>query len=93
MLHIHNVTENSNVVIKCNDSDILLILLGNMDKFTDKNVWMEVGFVTKNTLRYININSLANNLGMQICKALPAFMHLQGVIILLHFLVKENCDH
>ena len=65
MLHIHDVTENSNVVIKCNDSDILLILLVNMDKFTDKNMWMEVGFVTK-------------NLGMQICKALPAFHAFTG---------------
>ena len=39
---------------------------------------MEVGLITNNNLKYININLLAENLGMQLCKALPAFHAFTG---------------
>ena len=55
MLHLHDVFQKSNVVIKANDADVLIILLGNIQKFQQKNIWMEFGLITNNTLRYINI--------------------------------------
>ena len=78
VLHLHDVVQKSNVVIKGNDADVLIILLGNIQKFQQKNIWMEVGLITNNTLRYIIINLIAENSVMQLCKALPAFHVFTG---------------
>ena len=74
MLHLADIEEQSNVVVKCNDTDVLIILLGNIEKFQPKNVWIEHGFVSNNSLRFLNVNLLAGNLGSRICKALPSFL-------------------
>ena len=39
---------------------------------------MEVGTVSKNNRRYINITAIANKLGPKICSAVPAFYAFNG---------------
>ena len=39
---------------------------------------MEIGLVTKNTLRYININQIYDYFGVGFCTALPAFYAFSG---------------
>ena len=78
MLHLADIEEQSNVAVKCNDTDVFIILLGNIEKFQTKNVWIEHGFVSNNSLRFLNVNLLAGNLVSRICKALPSFHAFTG---------------
>ena len=65
----------SNVVIRASDTDILIIVLGCFTLLAgDINIWLEVGIFSKNTQRYIDINSLYNKLGPLLSKSL-LFLH------------------
>ena len=78
MLHLADVCDNSNIEISCNDTDIMIILLGIIEKFATKCIWIQTGSVYNNTSRYINVNLIAENLGSQVCKALPALHAFTG---------------
>ena len=80
IFHLHSLPASSNVVIRTVDTDVLIILLGNMEKLDDvnKNVWLEVGLFTMNTLRYIDVRAIYNKLGCGLCKSLPAFHSFTG---------------
>lgn len=75
-----NLIENqsSNVVIQAIDTDLLVIILGNMHNFEKLNVWLEVGRTSNNSRRYIDASKIYKKLGNQICSSLPAFHALTG---------------
>ena len=79
VFHLQTAGMVGEVVLRTNDSDVAIILLGSNQNF-DPNlvVWMEMGLYTKNTLRYINITKLYEKLGGTLCKALPGFHALTG---------------
>lgn len=66
-----------NVLIRCSDTDILVIMLGNMN-FLQKEVevWMDVG--VGKSQRNINVSKLYESLGTKVCDSLPAFHALTG---------------
>ena len=69
---INNIDCESNVVVRCSDSDILIILLGNISFIKkDVEVWIHLG--VGNAQRFLNVTELANNLGSNLCNALPNF--------------------
>lgn len=76
--HVCNIDYNSNVLIRCSDTDILVIMLGNMDHLKNDNIkiWIEVG--VSNAQRFINVTELYKSLGKNICKALPGFHAFTG---------------
>ena len=43
--HVHHASENGskNIVVRCNETDILVILLMNSRYFQNSNVWIDVG--------------------------------------------------
>ncbi|XP_053954504.1 uncharacterized protein LOC128860783 [Anastrepha ludens] len=67
-----------NVLIKCSDTDILIIMLGNMDHLShdELHIFMELG--TGNNKRCIDINDLSEQLGPSLCQSLPGFHALTG---------------
>ncbi|XP_011171576.3 uncharacterized protein LOC105204222 [Solenopsis invicta] len=76
---IYNVCKidfDANVVIRCSDTDILVIMLGNMCFIKKLKLWMHVG--VGNAQRYINVSKLHETLGEKLCNALPAFHALTG---------------
>lgn len=77
IFHACQVEQDSNVVIRCSDTDILIIALGNM-QFTNENVkiWLKVG--VGNNERYINVSKLYELLGPDLSRALPAFHAFTG---------------
>lgn len=79
--HLHHIaqhTEDSqNVVIRCSDTDVLVILLNYAGKYS-LNVWMDVGLSSSNNRRYIEVNKLGSVLGQSICDALPAVHAFTG---------------
>ena len=66
-----------NIVIRASDTDIAVILLYH-SAHLQASLWMEVGTVSKNNRRYINITAIANKLGPKMCSALPAFHAFTG---------------
>lgn len=64
MFHAYKVEPDSNLVIRCSDTDILLIALGNI------TLWLKVGLGNSET--FINVSKLYDTLG-QLCEAFPGF--------------------
>ena len=69
-----------NVVIRTSDTDCLVIGLANLQYSLEAGieVWLEVGTASKNTIRYINLNSIFANIGASVCAALPGFHAFTG---------------
>ena len=76
--HISQLPPPSNVVVRANDTDILVVLLANQGHLPGKSIWMELGLFTTNNLRYVDVSLLANNLGSRLCQSLPGFHAFTG---------------
>lgn len=77
IFHLSKINFDANVLIRCNDTDVLVIILGNMENFLCKfNIWMEVG--TGNHQRHIDITKLYTTLGASLSSALPGFHAITG---------------
>ena len=75
--HICQIDFDAEIVIRCSDSDILIILLGNMDHLNSSlKLWINMG--VGNHQRYINVNDVYRILGDSLSKALPCFHALTG---------------
>ncbi|GFY41709.1 hypothetical protein TNIN_279921 [Trichonephila inaurata madagascariensis] len=61
--HICNIDAQANFVIRCSDTDIAAIMLGNMRhlKMKDSHVWILTGI--ENRVRYIDITKVYEHLG------------------------------
>lgn len=81
MFHISKLPSKSRVLIKASDTDVLVIVLGNIHKVPDLKIWL-VGSTTKrsanNDLNCISCTDLAASLGPTLCLALPAFHAFTG---------------
>ena len=74
-----SIEENSNVVIRTADLDVLIIAPDCISQIPIYiNLWPEVGLYSKNTLRYTNVNKLNGKLGDLVCKSLPAYHTFTG---------------
>ena len=62
--HIRHVSQNGfeNIVVRANDTDILVILMANVQHFGNSHVWMDVGFDADNSRRYFDVNCAANSI-------------------------------
>ena len=67
----HSMRSPKNVVFRTSDTDELIILLANMHRF-DRNthIWIEAGISSKNTLRYVDVNSIYHSFGDLLSRAL-----------------------
>lgn len=78
MYHIFKTERESRFMIRCTDTDILVIILANLEKVlkTYKNtvIWITSGSDESK----FNVNSLYTQLGAPVCKSLPVFLALTG---------------
>lgn len=76
--HACNIAEQSNIVIRASDTDILIIMIGNMAqlKNSHSNIWMLNG--TGNNERYIDITKIYRELGELLAKSLIGFHAFTG---------------
>lgn len=74
--HLNKCSQNSKILIKSVDNDVLIICLGNMEKFEGHEIWMTRRH--NNELGYINCTDLAQKLGLSVCQALPGFHAFTG---------------
>ena len=79
MSHVLSQSSTANISIRCDDTDVLVILVHHVAKCNEKpNVWMEVGVGNRNNHRYINVSAISSTLGPEISDALPAFHAFTG---------------
>lgn len=77
VFHICKINRDANVLIKCSDTDILVILLGNLHTIKKNlNFSIEYGVSGKRTV--IDVNEIYERLGESLCKALPGFHAFTG---------------
>jgi hypothetical protein len=69
----------SNITIRSNDTDVLLILLYHIANTEEKiNVWLDASLNSNNTRRLININNIVQNLTKDVALALPGLHAITG---------------
>lgn len=74
--HACNMDEE-NILIRCSDTDILVIMLGNMEHLrASVKIWMDVG--VGNAQRYIDVTKLYECLGKSLCNSLPGLHAFTG---------------
>ena len=77
--HSSLVATPSNVVMRANDTDSLVIAMGRKQFYdTSMKLWLEVGTLSKNTIRYISIDLSCEKFGLSLCNVLPAFHAFTG---------------
>lgn len=77
--HLASIPDPATVVIRTADSDVLTIAVGNMHRVNKRiHTYLEVGLISKNTLRFIDVTSLAKKLGPKLSRALPGFHAFTG---------------
>ena len=87
--HLTVLEENSQVIIRTSDIDVLVIALGCLEHIPKSiNLWLEFGLYAKNSLRYIDVRKLLNKPGRDLCRALPAFHVFTGSEFTAAFLRK-----
>ncbi|GFS41018.1 hypothetical protein TNIN_67441 [Trichonephila inaurata madagascariensis] len=70
--HICQISVDAQGVVRCSDSDILIIFFGNLDHLNASlKLWIQWG--VGNHERLISINDLYQDLGISLSKALPCF--------------------
>lgn len=69
--------QRTNVVIRCSDTDILMILLENMSHI-QSNLKIYLVFGTGNAQRFIDVTQLYEVLGPSLCASLPGFHAFTG---------------
>ncbi|GFX71543.1 hypothetical protein TNCV_2695311 [Trichonephila clavipes] len=75
--HICQISVDAQVVVRYSDSDILIILLGNLDhQNASLKLWIQ--WSVGNHERVISINGLYQDLGISLSKALPCFYVITG---------------
>lgn len=77
LMYISRSSRDTCVAIRCTDTDILVLLLHHVQNIENR-VMMDVGLVTNNTRRYIDVSSLGKHLGSTLCCALLALHALSG---------------
>ena len=64
-----------NIVIRCNDTDILIIMLSNIQKFSQSHVWLDMG-LDYNSRIFIDVKGTADKLNF--IQALPGIYAFTG---------------
>lgn len=81
VFHAHKAKSGSRILIKASDTDVLIILLGNMHKLSELTIFLATSANKKQPNQHldcINCIDLALKLGPKLCKSLPAFHAFTG---------------
>ena len=86
-LHV-DVDDPGNTVGRCNDTDILIIMMSNIHLFENSSVWLDAGLDYNNSRHYVHIKATARN--VRYVKALPGIYAFTGCDYTPAFLQKER---
>ena len=89
-LHVDKY-DPGNTIVRCNDTDIKIIMVTNADKYDNSDVWLDVGLDHNNSRHYINIKATAEKLKCKhpkFVKALPGAYGFSGLDFIPAFMRK-----
>jgi len=93
-LHLAYVAKHAHlpdVVIHYSDRDVPVILLYHLGTGDIKaNMLMDAGVDSNNTRCYVNVSGLSEELGLDLCSALPGIHSFTGCDYIAAFLWKEK---
>ena len=75
-----------NIVIRCNDTDVLIIMLANVRHFTNSHIWLDVGLDYNNSRHYVDVKATSENI--EYVKALPGIYSYSGCDYIPSFMRK-----
>ena len=75
--HIDETKGACNVVVQTCDTDVLVIFLAHVPSFSIR-IWLDIGLSTNNTRIFINATQLGQEIGPEVCAALPGFHAFTG---------------
>ncbi|RUM44803.1 MAG: hypothetical protein DSY80_04015 [Desulfocapsa sp.] len=81
IFHLYHIANNENecISVRCNDTDVLILLLYHFNHIICKpHIWMDIGLSSNNTRRFINIRQLVDAMGSNLIDALPGFHAFTG---------------
>ena len=75
MFHVFKASPSSKILVKASDTDVLIILLANMHKVSESEIWLTGSKTSKNNreVNCINCTELASKLSSILCLSLPTF--------------------
>ena len=73
-MYISELQPEYSLVIRCDDTDILMKLLLHKEQL-NPNIWMDVRKFSNNTRWFINVSQLAQKLGSRLCQAFWGYHH------------------
>lgn len=76
--HLSKLANNTKVMVKASDTDILVIILGNIHKLATLEIYLSTIGSKPNVNNFINCTQLATTLGNLMCRALPGFHAYTG---------------
>ena len=74
-VHVEQLNSD-NIVIRCNDKDILIIMLSNIQKFSQCHVWLDMGLYYNKSRTFIDVKGTADKLNF--IQALPGIYAFTG---------------
>ena len=84
LYHIANTSPNASVVIRTNDTDVLVIIAYHVRQMEPRPaVWLDVGLCSNKTRRFINVSKLAEN---DITECLPGLHSYTGCDVTAAFM-------
>lgn len=78
IFHMSKLRINSKMVVEASDTDVLIILLGNIHKLKHSEIWLTSATSNLKDVSCVNCTSLSQNLGQDLCLALPGFHAFTG---------------
>ena len=54
VVHVEQL-DPDNIVVRCNDTDILIIILSNIQEFSQSHVWLDMGLDYNNSRTFIDV--------------------------------------
>lgn len=78
IFHISKCPDNSKILVKSSDTDVLVILLGHIFELRQFEIWLMSSTNREVDDNCVNCTKLGNILGENMCKALPGFHAYTG---------------
>ena len=75
-----------NIVIRCNDTDVLIIMLANIIHFHASHVWLDVGLEYNNSRHYVDVHATSRSI--EYVSALPGIYSYSGCDYIPSFMRK-----
>ena len=91
IFHIQQISKSTDrdVVVRSNDTDVLILILHHLKNIEQHTgVWMDLGFSSNNSRRFLDVRKVGDSLNLGVLDALPGFHAFTGCDVTAAFINK-----